>query len=164
MARSYKVTGNNAMYSRNEIVDEKQVLFQIEDWDFAQGDDETIILELRIKTGSKKNQTLRDFVSFAPDSKMNWKYKALRSAIGKPIAKEGEDVFDLIDLIDQYFIGDLVKSKDGRYQNIQYKRYDSDEIDVLYDEVAVSTDDDIIDEEGSEVVEDVVVEDDDLPF
>lgn len=161
-AKSYVVRGTNEMYSRNEIIDDDNVVFKITDWDFSQRDSQTIILRVEVLSGVKKGVTnITDFVTFDPKSRMNWKYKQLRSAINMPIPKEGEDVFDLLDLIGKIFVGDLRKSKDGRYQNIQYKRYSDELIDKIM--MDVDLDEDV---EGSlhDEIDLDPISDDDLPF
>lgn len=164
MAQSYVVKGNNAVYSKNEIVDDNNVLFQIEDWDFTERDDQTILLKLKILTGIKKGNTMSDLVTFDPEAKMNWKYKALRSAIGQPIPKDGDDAFDLIKLVGQLFVGDLRKSKEGKYQNVQYKKYDPDTIDILRDEVGDYVEEPQAAQDNDEFVITESVNEDDLPF
>lgn len=122
MAQSFIVTSKIENYSKNTIVDEKEVLAKIKDWDFQDNDPETetIIVELEILSGLRKGVTLRDFVTFAADSKMNWKYAALRAALGSPIPNKGEDNYDLLNMVGKYLVVNLIKSKDGKYQNVGY--------------------------------------------
>lgn len=163
MSKSYVVKGTAQTYNRNAIVDEKGVLAKIDDWKFSDKDDQTIVLSLAIKTGSKKGMTRNDFVTFDPNSNMNWKYGALREAIGYPI--QPEDEYDLAELIGKYLIIDLVPSKNGAYQNVNYHKYNENLIDNLVgnlepeDEPKKSTPTATAD--TSPVVE---VGDDDLPF
>jgi hypothetical protein len=121
MSKSYIVKGSVSDYARNTVIDEKGVLVRIVDWDFSQDDDQTIVLQLEIVSGTKKGSTQKDFVTFDPEAKMNWKYAALREAIGEPITKE--DAFDLGNLVGRYVLIDLVPSKNNKYQNLNYKKY-----------------------------------------
>jgi len=122
MSKSFIVRGSIADYARNTVIEEKGVLALIKDWDFSKEDDQTIVLQLEIVSGTKKGATQKDFVTFDPDAKMNWKYAALREAIGEPIAKEN-DAFDLGQLVGRYVLIDLVPSKGDKYQNLNYKKY-----------------------------------------
>lgn len=131
MAKSFVVNAVGSDFRKNAIVDDKDVLIKILDWDFKKDDDETIVLDVIVLTGLRKGAELKDFVSFAKTSKMNWKYAALRDAIGEPIPERGEDSFDLINLCSRFILIDLIKSKDGKFQNINYVRYNEKVIEPM---------------------------------
>lgn len=131
MAQSFKVRSKIQDFTRNTIVDDKNVLVRIRDWNFDPYSEETIILELDVLSGLRKGVKLKDYVSFGAEDKMNWKYALLRAALGNPIPLKGEDEYDLIDMVGKYIVVNLVKSKDGKYQNLNYVAASDDLLERL---------------------------------
>lgn len=134
MAQSFIVKSRIENFSKNTIVDEKDVLARIKDWEFQYNDPtlETIIIEYEILSGLRKGVTLKDYVTFDPESKMNWKYAALRAALGEPIPNKGEDSYDILNMVGKFIVINLVKSKDGgKYQNLTYVVASDDKLERL---------------------------------
>lgn len=168
MAKSFIVNAQGSDFKRNAIVDEKGVLIKIIDWDFKDDDDETIVLEILILSGSRKDVIIKDFISFAKTSKMNWKYAALRDAIGNPIPPTGVDSFDLIELVNRKLVADLIKSKDGKFQNLNYVPYEEKLVESLVHEFpevkATKVKPVIADTDTEQGLDTADAKDDDLPF
>lgn len=136
MAESRKVTGTAADFSRNMVITEKNVVARIKDWNDVESEKETIKVQFEILSGTKKGvDKIYDNITWDKDNKFNWKYGRIRKAINMPIPKNVIDEFDLIELVGKLVLIDLVPSKDGRYQNIQYKDYYEETINkILADE------------------------------
>lgn len=134
MAQSFKVKSKIQDFTRNTIVDDKNVLVRIRDWNFDPSGKETIIIEFDILSGLRKGIKLKDYVAFGAEDKMNWKYALLRAALGIPIPLKGEDEYDLIDMVGKYIVVNLVKSKDEKYQNINYVAASDDLLERLIDQ------------------------------
>lgn len=134
MAQSFIVKSKIENFSKNTIVDEKDVLARIKDWEFQDNDPtlETIVVEYEILSGLRKGITLKDFVTFDPENKMNWKYASLRAALGVPIPNKGEDNYDILNMVGKFLVVNLVKSKDGgKYQNLTYVVASDDKLEQL---------------------------------
>lgn len=174
MAESRKVTGTAADFSRNMVIAEKNVVARIKDWNDVESEKETIKVQFEILSGTKKGvDKIYDNITWDKDNKFNWKYGRIRKAINMPIPKNVIDEFDLIELVGKLVLIDLVPSKDGRYQNIQYKDYYEETINkILADEKEIEENSlPLKTEETNQSQEDELYEtsnqlenEDDLPF
>lgn len=164
MAESYVVKGSAQIYNANSIVEDKGVLALITDWSFKDKDPQTIILKLKFLSGKKKGMFKDEHVTFDPKSNFRWKYAALRAGIGEPILEN--DAYDLMELVNKYVIVDLLPSRDGKFQNVEFRKYNETLLEGL---VAKVDPEDIAVNQTSTptVAEDeaaVSGDDDDLPF
>jgi hypothetical protein len=90
----------------------------------------------RLKSGSHKNQTRKDTISYEASSPFSWKYRALRNVCGVPYNQNEPATIDIEGLIkDKILIIDFsigTKQNGEKRQDFKYRKIDKAHLDVTF--------------------------------